>query len=296
MSEKLQDILRSTREKRRFSLLTVHQETRISVAYLEAMESGRWEVFPAEVYLTGFLRKYASYLGLNPDEMLALYRQERAPAQQQPAAPPSAARKAPEATPAAAQEEPEDGTLAKAAALMIVAAILVGVILYAVVKRPQSQEKKPEPLELKDKFAKSSLVQNEELTLGVRAVDNVWIRVVADDKLAFEGFLPTGAQRDYPAKDEIRIRIGNANSLQLTLNGRAINPRVGAKQDVNELTLTPRSLTDEALHHLGAEARPSAEPAAPAPAGHPHPAARPAGEKPREPAPQAPKTPAAPAR
>src|SRR5207247_10572445 len=59
------------------SLQTVHQETKVSLAYLEALESGNWKAFPAEVYCTGFLRKYSSYLGLNPEEMVGLYRKEQ---------------------------------------------------------------------------------------------------------------------------------------------------------------------------------------------------------------------------
>ena len=55
MQNKVHGILKSQREQKRFSLQSVHQETKISTAYLEALETGRWDVFPAEVYLLGFL-------------------------------------------------------------------------------------------------------------------------------------------------------------------------------------------------------------------------------------------------
>src|SRR5258708_5277288 len=74
---KISEILKSRREQKRFSLHSVHQETKISLAYLEAMEAGQWDHFPAEVYLLGFLRKYALYLGLNPEDMIQIYKKER---------------------------------------------------------------------------------------------------------------------------------------------------------------------------------------------------------------------------
>jgi transcriptional regulator with XRE-family HTH domain len=293
MSEKLQDLLKSTREKKRFSLLTVHQETRISVAYLEAMESGRWEVFPAEVYRTGFLRKYAAYLGLNPDQAFEMYRKEQFP--ETPAEP--APEKASESKPRSG-EESAGNAMAQAAVLVFLVFILAGIVLYGIFSRsPGKPANPPEALELKDKFSRSSFVQSEEITLGVQALENVWVRIVSDDKLAFEGFLPPGTQRDYPAKNELRIRIGNANALKLSLNGKLLNPRVGAKQDVNELVLTHQSLLDESLLQANPEApkvsAAPAESAEPRPAVRRTPKAARSSEVPAVPAPPAPKEPAA---
>ena len=41
------------------------------------MERGAWEELPAGVYARGFLRNYAIYLGLDPDEVLAAWGRER---------------------------------------------------------------------------------------------------------------------------------------------------------------------------------------------------------------------------
>ncbi|MFH1379258.1 MAG: helix-turn-helix domain-containing protein, partial [bacterium] len=53
------------------SLHRVHVDTHISNTYLNALEEDAFDVFPAEVYLRGFIKKYALYLGLNSDELLA---------------------------------------------------------------------------------------------------------------------------------------------------------------------------------------------------------------------------------
>lgn len=66
-------MLREAREARGLSLEQVERDTRIVRRYLTALEEEDFEVFPADVYARGFLRSYASYLGLNPTELLALF-------------------------------------------------------------------------------------------------------------------------------------------------------------------------------------------------------------------------------
>ena len=68
----LGELLRSTREAKGVSLEQAEEATRIRRRYLEALEAEDFEQMPAEVYVRGFLRNYALYLGLDPEEMLAL--------------------------------------------------------------------------------------------------------------------------------------------------------------------------------------------------------------------------------
>src|SRR5207248_11009637 len=44
---------------------------------LQALESGDYQSLPGTVYTKGFLRNYAEYLNLDPEEMVALYVGER---------------------------------------------------------------------------------------------------------------------------------------------------------------------------------------------------------------------------
>jgi len=59
------------------------RDTHISRRYLESLEAENFEEFPAPAYLLGFLRSYSSYLGLDPDELVALYHNTKL--QEQPA-------------------------------------------------------------------------------------------------------------------------------------------------------------------------------------------------------------------
>lgn len=63
--------LRSAREAKDLSLTQVETATRIRQKYLAALESGDWEELPGEVAGRGFLRNYATFLGLDPNDALA---------------------------------------------------------------------------------------------------------------------------------------------------------------------------------------------------------------------------------
>jgi cytoskeleton protein RodZ len=66
--------LRETRELHNFSLEQVARDTHISKQYLEALEKEQFSTIPGETYIIGFLRNYAEYLSLNPEEIVSLYK------------------------------------------------------------------------------------------------------------------------------------------------------------------------------------------------------------------------------
>lgn len=78
--------LKRERELRDISLEEVSRVTRVRLAYLEALEQGRWGGLPADVYVRGYVRAYARFLGLDPEEQIARYL-EAAPAQHSPLGP-----------------------------------------------------------------------------------------------------------------------------------------------------------------------------------------------------------------
>ena len=74
---RLGDALRLQREQMGVTLAQAADDTRIRLKFLEAVESGDYQSLPGNVYTKGFLRNYAEYLNLDPDEMVALYVGER---------------------------------------------------------------------------------------------------------------------------------------------------------------------------------------------------------------------------
>jgi len=72
--ESLGQKLREARERHNVSLEQVARDTHISKQYLEALEEESFGMIPGETYIVGFLRNYAEYLALNPEELITLYR------------------------------------------------------------------------------------------------------------------------------------------------------------------------------------------------------------------------------
>ena len=65
--------LRQQREIRNITLREISDNTKIAMRYLEALEEDRFEVLPAPIFAKGFLREYAKYVGLDPDEVVNFY-------------------------------------------------------------------------------------------------------------------------------------------------------------------------------------------------------------------------------
>lgn len=72
-------ILLEARTERGLSLEELSERTKIRVDYLQAVEQGKPEVIPGEVYYRAFVRSYAREVGLNADELLAQYEMRRMP-------------------------------------------------------------------------------------------------------------------------------------------------------------------------------------------------------------------------
>lgn len=67
----------AARERKGVDLHRAERDTKIRAHYLAALERGDDRDLPGAVYTKGFLRNYALYLGLDPDDVLRQWRQER---------------------------------------------------------------------------------------------------------------------------------------------------------------------------------------------------------------------------
>src|SRR5439155_17524738 len=68
------DSLRRARTDRGLALDDISDATKIRVRYLRALEAEDWDALPAPAYARGFLRTYASYLGLDADALVEEFR------------------------------------------------------------------------------------------------------------------------------------------------------------------------------------------------------------------------------
>jgi cytoskeletal protein RodZ len=70
---KIGDILKSRREELKFSIKEIESSTSIRSNYLEAIENGISDQFLSSVYMFGFIRQYASFLGLDMQQLSKEY-------------------------------------------------------------------------------------------------------------------------------------------------------------------------------------------------------------------------------
>ena len=69
--------LRRQREQKRMGIAEVSRVTRIPVTTLESIEQDHFDDLPGEVFVRGFLKSYASTVGLVPDDIVARYSASR---------------------------------------------------------------------------------------------------------------------------------------------------------------------------------------------------------------------------
>lgn len=74
MDDPIGSVFREARNRRKIDLSEVEAATRIRARYLRAIENEEWDVLPGGVYTRGFIRTYASFLGLDGERLAEDYR------------------------------------------------------------------------------------------------------------------------------------------------------------------------------------------------------------------------------
>lgn len=115
MESRVGTVLREARNRRKIDLSEVEAAIRIRVRYLRAIENEEWDVLPGGVYTRGFIRTYASFLGLDGERLVEDYRRNVEGA----GGPPGPAPEPSPAAPRAQRRIPAAGWLAAGAAILV---------------------------------------------------------------------------------------------------------------------------------------------------------------------------------
>ncbi len=70
------EILKQERLKKGIDLLTVEAKTKIRQKFLDSIERNDWHLFSSKVYISGIIRTYSLFLGLDPEKTLAFFRRD----------------------------------------------------------------------------------------------------------------------------------------------------------------------------------------------------------------------------
>ncbi|GEM_PF-4491270 len=74
--ETIGEFLKRERELRQISLEEIAEETKVSMGRLRALEANQFDQLPAPIYIRGFVRIYAEYIGLDPAEVMMRFEDE----------------------------------------------------------------------------------------------------------------------------------------------------------------------------------------------------------------------------
>lgn len=217
---KIGEMLRVEREKRGLSLVDVENETKIRAKYLAALETEVFGDIPGEVYILGFLRNYARFLELDPEQVVNNFK-----CQQNTLAPESVPLSQPDPQPETERGKSVDlsffknpRVIARIVGIMVIALLIVAAAGLFHGKNPPppstppghnqtSQLNPPEPIKM-------------ELELVGR--ERCWVLVKTDGEEKYSGFLGPGTNQKFEAKEAIYLRLGNAGGVDIIYNGKKL--------------------------------------------------------------------------
>jgi len=223
--------LRSARELREVSLREISETTKISMRFLEAIESDDLDTLPAPVFTRGFLIEYARYIGLDPEDIASRYvslvQEEKS------------------------REEEEEARIRNRVGagnlgafeiwllLILVLAIVATIVVYWVRSSPSQtgvsagevevpsaviDESRALPSEV-DTDSDQPLSAELPMSMNIRATSDAWIVLWADGAKVMEDTLRAGDDLVFEASENFRFEtLGNAGGVVISIDGQMIPP------------------------------------------------------------------------
>ena len=242
------DILRAERLKKGMTIKDVENTTHIRTVYLTAIEEGRFDAIPGEVYIKGFIRNYASCVGLDPEQMVAAYRANRYGISELK-------------DPDMAESKPRERRKKSSTGLWTIAFLLFlvlagfGTYWWINAKKPPASLPPP-PSTTQNPAAPApppappqpapqagpqtpppTTVAVKPLTLNARFTDRCWVMVTADGKVIYENTVKAGDAFVWEAKHSMSVKLGNAAAAELILDGQPVG-KLGDRGEVVIKTFT----------------------------------------------------------
>lgn len=237
-------LLREVREKNAFSHETLAEKTLIRPSLLKAIEAAKVSQLPEPVYTRGLIRRYGDSLGLDGEALASQY---FTPPDSQKPRPFWRVSFAPQLRPSHLY-----------AIYVLLIAIAISALSYTLkrtayrtstlpVLEGTSAEEAMLPKEgvvseasdnAQDPSVLATTASSEPIRVSLEMQDQSWLRITADGEVAFEGILKEGDSRTWTAKEQLKIRAGNAGGVVAVFNEG--NPKVlGQPGMVTEVTYPP---------------------------------------------------------
>lgn len=265
MATGIGEALREAREERGLSLDDAAIETRIRATHLAALEREEYERLGGDVYVRGFIRSYARAVGIDPEPLLAEHPISAAPGPVDN--PPTPLGKE------SLETTPRRGLSFVAAVAAVVA--IVGLAIWGggsddrvdmdddplagteTAQEPDDGDEAVAPTDPTPSPTSTPVDQNpsdddtdddtgdepgasttqNRVTLEI--VDReVWARALVNGNEAWQELLSPGSIKRFDDAGEIRLRLGDAGAVDLTVDGRSLGAP-GSDGEPVWVTITP---------------------------------------------------------
>ena len=228
--------LRRQREIREIPLHEIADVTKISIRYLEALEQDRFDVLPAPVFAKGFLREYARYVGLDPDEVINSYltTQQDDKADEE------------EAKPVAAASGSSAGLLSAGVVLLLV---VVAVLVFYTEWNEDADVESPPPIaappipvpevEPRSEPTAAPVPPQPQVPLVVTMdfTEDCWVEAVVDGRRRLSELHVQGESLRIEAQEQVSLTLGNPDGVRIESNGVPFDPGVRGDRVARDIVI-----------------------------------------------------------
>jgi cytoskeletal protein RodZ len=261
----LGDEFRAAREARHLSLSDVSEQIHIRSVYLQSIEDEDWSAIAAPVYVRGFLRTYARFLGLDPESAVERFNADMGE---------SGMRNEPASVRQLGTRTGPSPWLWAAIAIAVLLVAFVGYKFYdnqaggaesgttvasasaspsaapSLAASPTPSDASPAPAGSDAAVGDASpgpvasdaspAASSKTKTLVLSITQTSWVLVEIDGQKIAEGIYPAGTVKKFHGKSA-SLRAGNAGGVDVQVNGKDLGP-LGASGSVVDKTFP---LTEE---------------------------------------------------
>jgi len=242
--------LKNQRRNRQLTIGQVEEETKIRAKYLQALEEEEFGIIPGKVYVKGFLRTYATFLGLEASPLIEEYDKltnDNVIKTEEPNKTKRTTHEKSNSGPNFSWNPKYNKYVAVIAAIIILAFVNkfypwaapdntakkdTGPLPQNIESREENKEENKEPITEQETPVKEEPQKIEGANLNLEVSEGEsWMKIAVDGQTTFEGTLKSGETKSFQGEEKVSVRFGNAGVVQITFNGESIGT-IGEKGKV----------------------------------------------------------------
>ncbi|MCT9932873.1 helix-turn-helix domain-containing protein [Planotetraspora sp. A-T 1434] len=214
--------LSEARQQARLTVSQLSSRTHIREAIIDGIERDDFSACGGDFYARGHIRAIASYLGLEPEDIIREYDEVHGGAP--PPVRAATVFKVDDAHRGNHMRRVPGWTVAVAVALAVIVVFVLVRLLSGSGGKGQAAELRISAPEAAAQHARAPApAARERVVLKVFAVKPTWINVKdAKGHRLFQGALQQGKSSTWSAEDRLRVTIGDAGAVRLEVNGKDV--------------------------------------------------------------------------